>query len=208
MTKSSVRSKTFFKRGTSDPTPPLAKARLYWCRRNTGTWWLCLDYRALNKITVKNQYPISRIDDLLYQLKGTKFFSKIDLKYGYHYVRIEPNDVWKTTFKSKEGLFKWLVMPFRLTNAPTTFMRSMDDLLRPFTNSFVVVYLDDILIFNKTWEDHMQHIHQVLSTMWQHNLYANLEKWSFGMNRVQYLGYIVDKLGVHVDPTKIQVISD
>jgi hypothetical protein len=97
-------------------------------------------------------------------------------------------------------------MPFGLTNALVNFMRLMDDVLRPFTNSFVVVYLDDILIFNKTWEDHMQHIQQVLSTLWQHKLYANLEKFSFGMNKVQYLGYIVDENGVHVDPTKIQVI--
>jgi hypothetical protein len=99
-------------------------------------------------------------------------------------------------------------MPFGLTNAPTTFMRLMDDVLRPFTNSFVVVYLDDILIFNRTWEEHMQHIQQVLGTLRQHKLYANLEKCSFGMNRVQYLGYIVDEHGVHVDPAKIQVIRD
>jgi hypothetical protein len=99
-------------------------------------------------------------------------------------------------------------MPFGLTNTPTTFMRLMDDVLRPFTNSFVVVYLDDILIFNKKWEEHIRHIQQVLSTMRQHKLYANLEKCSFGMNRVQYVGYIFDAHGVHVDPTKIQVIRD
>jgi hypothetical protein len=99
-------------------------------------------------------------------------------------------------------------MLFGLTNAPTTFMRLMDDVLRPFTNYFVVVYLDDILIFNRTWEEHMRHIQQVLSTLRQHKLYANLEKYSFGMNKVQYLGYIVDEHGVHVDPTKIQVIHD
>jgi hypothetical protein len=99
-------------------------------------------------------------------------------------------------------------MPFGLTNATTSFMRLMDDVLRPFTNSFVVVYLDDILIFRRTWEEHMRHIQQVLSTLRQHKLYANLEKCSFGMNRVQYLGYIVDEHGVHVDPAKIQVIHD
>jgi hypothetical protein len=99
-------------------------------------------------------------------------------------------------------------MPFGLTNAPTTFMRLMDDVLRPFTNSFVVVSLDHILIFNRTWEENMWHIQQVFSTLRQHKLYANLEKISFGMNRVEYLGYIVDEHGVHVDPINIQVIHD
>jgi len=116
-----------------------------------GTWWLCIDYRALNKITVRNQYSIPQIEDLLDQLKGDKYFSKIDLKSIYHQVPIEQTYVWKTTFKSKETLFEWLVIPFGLTNAPTTFMRMMDDILRTFTNTFVVVYLDDILIYNKTW---------------------------------------------------------
>jgi hypothetical protein len=151
---------------------------------------------------------IPRIDDLLDQLKGGEYFSKIDLKSGYHQVPIEQTDVWKTAFKSKEGLFEWLAMPFGLTNAHTTFMRMMDDILWPFTNFFVMVYLDDILIYNKTWAEHLQHIQQVMHTLRQHKLYANLEKFSFGMDRVQYLGYIVDAHGVHVDPAKIQFIRD
>jgi hypothetical protein len=136
-------------------------------QKKDGTWRLCIDYRALNKIIVRNRYPIPRFDDLLDQIKGVKYFSKIDLKSGYHQVPIEPSDVWNTAFKSKEGLFEWLVMPFGLMNSPATFMRLMDDILRPFTNSFAVVYLDDILIFSQTWEEHLHHIRQVLQTLWQ-----------------------------------------
>lgn len=118
-------------------------------QRKDGTWRLYIDYQALNKITIKNRYPIPLIYDHLDQLKGDKNFRKINMKFGYHQVPIEPTDVWKTTFKSREGLFEWLVMPFGLTNAPTTFMRLMDDILWPFTNLFIIVYLDDILIFSK-----------------------------------------------------------
>jgi hypothetical protein len=99
-------------------------------------------------------------------------------------------------------------MPFGLTNAPATFMSMMDDIFQPFTNTFVVAYLDDILIYNKSWEEHLQHIQQVLHTLWQHKLYANLEKCSFDMDKVHYLGYTVDQHGVHVNPTNIRVICD
>ena len=108
------------------------------------------------------------------------------MKSCYYQVPIEQIDVWKTNLKSKEGIFEWLVMPFGLTNSPPTFMRMMDDILRPFTNTFVVVYLDEILIYNKTWEEHLQHIQQVLHTLRQHKLYANLEKCPFNMDRVHY----------------------
>jgi hypothetical protein len=194
MTKSSVGSKSCFKRAIRPSSFPCGSP-IVLVQKKDVTWRLYIDYKALNKIIVRNWYPIPRIDDLL------------DLKSGYHQIPIEPTVVWKTTFKSKESLFEWLVMPFGLRNAPTTFMRLMDDVLRPFTNSFVVVYLDDILIFNRTCEEHMQHIQQFLGTLRQHKLYSNLEKCLFGMNRVQYLGYI-DEHGVHVDPSKIEVIRD
>jgi len=153
-------------------------------QKKDGTWRLYINYRVLNKITARNRYLILWIDDLLDQLKGEKYFSKIDLKSRYHQVRIESSNVWKTAFKAKEGLFEWLVMPFGLTNAPATFMRLMDDILWPFTNTFVVVYLDDILIFNQSLEEHLHHIRQVFQTLRQHKLCANLEKCTFGMTQV------------------------
>eukprot|EP00253_Pinus_taeda_P003823 PITA_03823 len=127
------------------PGGPLANGTIYHCS-------------ILENEEIKNRYPIPQIHDLLDQLKRAKYFTKIDLKSDYHQVPIEPTDVWKTTFKSKEGLFEWLVMPLGLTNSPATFTRLMDETLWPFTNSFVVVYLDEILIFNKSWEEHLQHI--------------------------------------------------
>ena len=145
-------------------------------QKKYGTWRLCIGYRVLNKITVRNQYLVPRIDDLLDQMMGAKYFSKIDLKSGYHKVPIEHMDVWKTAFNSKECLFEWLVMPFGLKNVPTTFIRMINNILWPFTNYFVAVYLDDILIYIKTWAKHLQYIPQVLHTLQQHKLYANLEK--------------------------------
>jgi hypothetical protein len=130
-----------------------------------GTWRICIDYRDMNKITIKNRYLIPRIEDLLDQITEAKYFSKIDLKSGYHQVLIEQTDVWKTTFKSKEGLFELLVMPFGLKNAPDTFMKMIDNILQPFTNNFVVVYLDDILIYSKTWTKNLHHIHQDFHTL-------------------------------------------
>eukprot|EP00253_Pinus_taeda_P022234 PITA_22234 len=152
---------------------------------------------------VAERCPIPRIDDLLDQLKGAKYFNKINLKSDYHQVPIKPFDVCKTAFKAKEGLFEWLVMPFGLMNSPATFMRLMDDILQPFTTSFVAVYLDDILIFSQSWEEHLHHIRQVLQSLRQHKLCANFDKFTFGMTQVQYLGYIIDERGVYVDLAKI-----
>ena len=134
-------------------------------QKKDDTLWLSIDYRALNKITFRNWYLIHRINDLLDKLKGEKYFSNIDLKSAYHKVPKEHIDVWKTSLKSKEGIFEWMVMPIVLKNSPTTLRRMMDDIMWPFTNNFVVVNMDDILIYNKNWAEHLQHIQKVLHTL-------------------------------------------
>jgi len=150
-----------------------------------------MDYRSLNKITVKNCYPLPRIDDLLDQLKTVVYFTKLDLYSGYYQVQIAEQDVWKTSFKTKQGLFEWMVMPFRLCNAPATFMRVMNDIFWPFIDESVLLYLDDILVFSKSWVEHMCHVKKVLDVLKKEKLFVKLSKYEFGKTSLGYLGHIV-----------------
>ncbi|KAL4028661.1 hypothetical protein IC575_011869 [Cucumis melo] len=169
---------------------------------------LCIDYRELNKVTVKNRYPLPRIDDLFDQLQGATVFSKIDLRSGYHQLRIRDGDIPKTAFRSRYGHYEFVVMSFGLTNAPAVFMDLMNRVFKEFLDSFVIVFIDDILIYSKTEAEHEEHLHQVLETLRANKLYAKFSKCEFWLRKVTFLGHVVSSEGVSVDPAKIEAVTN
>ncbi|GBG89158.1 hypothetical protein CBR_g48865 [Chara braunii] len=173
-----------------------------------GTLRMCIDYRGLNAVTVKNAEPLPRIDDLLDRVQGCKYYSKIDLKSGYHQIAIRPEDQHKTTFQTRYGLYEFAVMPFGLCNASGTFQHAMNRIFHDHLNKFVVVYLDDILIFSKSAEEHAQHVEIVLSLLRQHKYKVNLEKCEFGLTKILYLGHEVSAEGIRPEDAKVASIRD
>ncbi|WRX07829.1 Reverse transcriptase domain - like 4 [Theobroma cacao] len=169
---------------------------------------LCIDYRQLNKVTVKNKYPLSRIDDLFDQLQRAQCFSKIDLRSGYHQLRIRNEDIPKTAFRTRYRHYEFLVMSFGLTNAPTAFMDLINRVFKPYLDKFVVVFIDDILIYSKSREEHEQHLKIVLPILREHQLYAKFSKCEFWLESFAFLGHVVSKDGIQVDSKKIEAMEN
>ncbi|GJX72337.1 zinc finger, CCHC-type, retrotransposon gag domain protein, partial [Tanacetum coccineum] len=171
-------------------------------RKKDGSMRLCIDYRELNRITIRNRYPLSRIDNLFDQLQGAKYFSKIDLRSGYHQLRVREQDISKTAFRTRYGHYEFLVMPFSLTNAPAVFMDLINRIFHEYLDKFVIVFIDNILIYSKSEEEHEQHLRIVLEILKQKKLYAKFSKCEFWLQQVAFLGHIVSSDGIIMDPSK------
>ena len=181
-------------------------APVLFVKKKDGTLRMCIDYQQINKVTVKNKYPLLRIEDLFDQLKGAGVFSKIDLRSGYYQLRVKEVDVPNTAFRTRYGHYEFLVMPFGLTNAPAAFMDLMNRVFRPYLDQFVVVFIDDILVYSRDEQEHEQHLKIVLQTLREKKLYAKLSKCDFWLKEVSFLGHIVSAEGIRVDPAKIEVV--
>jgi len=194
-------SKQFIRQSVS-----LWGAQVLLVKKNGGKSGLCVDYRQLNKVTIKNKYHLPRIHDLMDQTRGAVVFSKINLKSGYHQIQVKEEDIPKTTFRTKYGHYEYLVMPFGVTNAPVIFMDYMNCIFRSYLDKFMVVFIDDILIYSRSREEHELHLRQVLKVLKEKQLFANLSKCEFWLEEVKFLGHVISKEGLAIDPSKVEVV--
>jgi hypothetical protein len=182
-------------------------ALVLFVKKKHGSMRLCMDYRALNEVTIKNKYQLPRIDDLFDQLKGAKYFSKIDLRSGYYQLRIHSGDVPNTAFVTRYGQHEFTVMPFELTNAPSYFMNLMNKVFMDELDKFIIIFIDDILVYSRSAKEHGHHLRIVLGKLRDHHLYAKFSKCEFWLQKVSFLGHILTAEGVVVDPEKVTVVA-
>ncbi|PWA90937.1 reverse transcriptase domain-containing protein [Artemisia annua] len=195
-------------RGFIRPSTSLWEAPVLFVKKKDGSMRMCIDYRGLNKLTIKNRYPLPWIDDFFDQLQGSSVYSKIDLRSGYHQLRVREEDIPKTAFRKRYGHYEFQVMPFGLTNAPAVFMDLMNRVCKPYLDKFVIVFIDDILIYSRNEEEHAKHLRIILELLKTEKLYAKFSKCEFWISVVQFLGHMIDKQGLRVDPAKIKAVKD
>ncbi|GJS26347.1 putative reverse transcriptase domain-containing protein [Tanacetum coccineum] len=183
-------------------------APVLFVKKKDGSYRICINYRELNKLTVKNRYPLPRIDDLFDQLQGSSVYSKIDIRSGYHQLRVLEEYIPKSAFKTCYGHYEFQVMPFGLTNAPAVFMDLMNRVCKPYLDKFIIVFIDDILIYSRNKREHKEHLNLILELLKKEELYAKFSKCEFWIPKVQFLGHVIDSQGIHVDPAKIKSIKD
>ena len=177
-------------------------------KKRDGTWRMCVDYRALNAVTVKDRFPLPTIDELLDELGSATIFSKLDLTSGFHQILVSPEDIHKTTFRTHDGHYEYKVMPFGLCNAPATFLATMNDIFRPLLHKTLIVFFDDILVYSASVALHIQHLAQVFDLLARHQFYLKAPKCEFCKMKISYLGHVVSAGAVSPDPEKIVSISD
>jgi hypothetical protein len=176
-------------------------------KKKDGTWRFCVDYRHLNAITVKNKHPLPIVDEFLDELAGAQWFTKLDFRSGYHQIRVAQGDEMKTAFKTRSGLYEFRVMPFGLTNAPASFQSTMNKIFQPLLRKSVLVFMDDILVYSATLEDHVKHLEQVFSILQQHEFFVKLSKCVFAQQQLEYLGHVITSKGVATEPSKITAVQ-